>query len=665
MLNAENSKMEANPPIQAKTRSSKLQTRITVIVIAALIPIIGVWVWGAVTRESQRLEELLLQKAQATSINGAAVIGQVFEDAIASGELTKAQVFDTNYIQYSIFNPALFPTFSGDPTTLNKYHTAYDAYTDQHIQKIIDSFLFDKDVIYAVPVDKNGYLPTHNTPFSTGNGNPATDRTKQIFNDAVGIKAAQNLQQTLQQVYPRPNTNQILWDVSSPIYVNGEHWGAFRVGIELAQNQQRIIQATQEYLIAGLILLLIISIFAWALGRYLSAPIIRLTDAAKQFASGQIDRQVNIQSRDEIGTLAEAFNTMTGRLRTIISNLEGRTNELALSNKRATEQTAQLRLVAEVIRATTSIREPDLLFTTVTELVSREFDIYHVGIFLMDDSRAFAILRAANSQGGAKMLKRGYRLPADEKSIVGYATTTSQPRIASNAGTDAVLFNNADLPETRSEAAIPLKFASEIIGVMDLQSIHPQAFNKETVEVLSILADQISVAIQNVRLFEQSRETLKETELAYAQQTGQAWKQFSSLQTTRGYHYDGMESIPLTGPATSKPDGALSIRVQLRGQTIGTLSLKSLDPNRAWTDDEIVLAEAAAERAALSLESARLLDESQRRASKERVIGEISTKIGSMANIDSIIETAVRELVHTMPGAEIAIQFQSKESEGK
>ena len=306
-------------------RSFTLQTRIMLTVIAAFIPIICVWIWGNVASERQRLEDLLVQKAQASSVNGAAIIGQLFEDAIAAGQLTKDQVFDTKYVRFYNFDPALFPGFSDDPRTLDKYHTAYDAYTDQHIQKIIDSFLFDKDVIYAVPVDKNGYLPTHNAVFSTGNGSPSTDRTKRIFNDTVGIKAAQNMQPTFQQVYPRPDTNETLWDVSAPIYVNGEHWGAFRVGINLAENQQRIIQATEEYIIVGLALLAIVSFFAWALGRYISAPIMRLTDAAKRFASGQLDQQVNIQSRDEIGTLAEAFNAMVRQLRAIISNLEGRT----------------------------------------------------------------------------------------------------------------------------------------------------------------------------------------------------------------------------------------------------------------------------------------------------------------------------------------------------
>lgn len=651
--------LDTNP---VNTRSTRLQTRITLIVIAAFLPIIAIWIWGAVATERQRLEDLLLQKAQATSVSGAAMTGQLFENAIASGQLTKDQVFDTKYIRFYTFDPALFPNFSDDPRTLDKYHTTYDAYTDQHIQKIIDSFLFDKDVIYAVPVDKNGYLPTHNITFSTGDGNPASDRTKRIFNDLVGIHAAHNLQPTLQQIYPRPDTGETLWDVSAPIYVNGEHWGAFRVGIELAENQKQIIFVTEAYLLSGLALVIFTSLFAWILGRFISAPIMRLTKAAKEFTSGNFDQQVNIQSRDEIGTLAEAFNTMTERLRTIISNLEGRTNELALSNERAKQQAAQLRLVAEVIRTTTTIRDLDTLFTTVTQMVGEQFDIYHVGIFLLDETRAFAILRAANSQDGLKMLKRGYHLSVDNQSIVGYVSTTGKARTATKIGSeaDAALFNDADLPKTRSEAALPLKIAGEVIGVLDFQSSHPHAFDQGSMEALSILADQVSIAIQNTRLFNQTQVALQESELAYARQTNQTWKQYGAHQTASGYRYNGMETNPLTAPVIKQADGTLSVRVQLRGQTIGMLRLNSLDPERAWTKDEIALVEAAAERTALALENARLLEDAQKRAAKERTIGEISTKIGGLVDIDNIVQTTIQELSFALPDAEVAIQFQHK-----
>jgi GAF domain-containing protein len=99
----------------------------------------------------------------------------------------------------------------------------------------------------------------------------------------------------------------------------------------------------------------------------------------------------------------------------------------------------------------------------------------------------------------------------------------------------------------------------------------------------------------------------------------------------------------------------------LRGAKIGSIKLSASDPNRAWTDDEIAMVQAAAERTSLALESARLLQEAQKRAAKERVIGEISAKIGSTSNLESILQTAIQELGNTLPGTDIAIQFKKNQ----
>ena len=296
-------------------------------------------------------------------------------------------------------------------------------------------------------------------------------------------------------------------------------------------------------------------------------------------------------------------------------------------------------------------------------MVSKEFDIYHVGIFLMDETRSIAILRATNSEAGLKMLNRGYHVKADNKSIIGSVAVTGKSRSIIKADDDAALFNDIDLSETRSEVAIPLKIADEIIGILDLQSVHTESFNKENVEVLSILTDQISVAIKNIRLFDQTQVALQEIELAYAQQTNMAWKRFSSRQAASGYLYNGMEAKPLTAPVKNQTAGALSVQVQLRGKTIGMLRLNSLDPDRTWTEDEIVMVEAAAERTALALESARLLEESQRYAQREQTISEMSAKISAGTEIEAILKTALRELGNHISGAQIMVEIGNEETE--
>ena len=98
----------------------------------------------------------------------------------------------------------------------------------------------------------------------------------------------------------------------------------------------------------------------------------------------------------------------------------------------------------------------------------------------------------------------------------------------------------------------------------------------------------------------------------------------------------------------------------MRGTRIGTLKLSAPDSARTWTDDELAMAQATAERTTLAIESARLLQEAQKRAAKERTIGDISTKIGSLVDIENILQTAIRELGNTLPNTDIAIQFTNE-----
>jgi len=171
------------------------------------------------------VEEEIQEKGKKLAREGALAMSQILEQALAKGHLTRSQLFDANYIEI----PGTLP---------QKYHTAYDAYTDLNIQKPLDDYLLtDDQLFFAVLVDRNGYLPTHNSRFSKPlTGDPEKDkignRTKRIFNDPVGLAAAENLEPVLVQIYNR-DTGEKMWDVSAPVYLDGEHWGAFRVGYSM------------------------------------------------------------------------------------------------------------------------------------------------------------------------------------------------------------------------------------------------------------------------------------------------------------------------------------------------------------------------------------------------------------------------------------------------
>jgi GAF domain-containing protein len=386
-----------------------------------------------------------------------------------------------------------------------------------------------------------------------------------------------------------------------------------------------------------------------------------------------------------INNLQEALNKSRSTTRQLsVSNSE--LNELRVDlEQRVEERTselrkraAQLEAVSSVARTIASVQDMNTLLPDISELVGQQFGFYHVGIFLMDETHDFAILRAANSEGGQRMMNRHHQLPIDPNSIVGYSISTGEPRLALDVGVDSVYFDNPDLPATRSEMALPLRAAGRVIGALDVQSTESNAFAQEDIVVLATLADQITIAIENARLFGEARKALLESKTTFEKYTKHEWRNFANQAGHTGFMFDGKQVMPLdnqtrrehigtvsrTGSLSlDKASATIAVPIKLRGQTIGVLDVRSKKGEREWTRDEIALLEAAAERAALALENARLVENAERRASRERAIGEISTRIGAVSGVESILQTAVEELGRKIGGAaEVILELDSEES---
>jgi GAF domain-containing protein len=340
-------------------------------------------------------------------------------------------------------------------------------------------------------------------------------------------------------------------------------------------------------------------------------------------------------------------------------DLKNRTVELEgasiILQKRATQQQA----VAEVARAIASVQNLSDLLPRIAFLISQEFKYYHVGIFLVDENFENAVLSATSSEGGKQMLARGHKLKIGEVGIVGYVASTGEPRIALDTGKDLFHFNNPDLPKTRSELALPLKIKENVIGVLDVQSDQQDIFGSDDIEVLSILADQASIAIQNARQFEETNRALSEAQQVYRQFIKQEWHQFSKNASISGYRLSNTGVVPMGEgelPTTSKD--YFSTPIILRGQNLGAFTITN--PAQLGLDiDDLDIIKAIADRVAISLESARLLEESQKRVVKEQTISNISVKLNSAVDINNILITSVEELGQILPGAEIIIQLES------
>jgi len=265
---------------------------------------------------------------------------------------------------------------------------------------------------------------------------------------------------------------------------------------------------------------------------------------------------------------------------------------------------------------------------------------------------------------------------------VGFAAQTGQPRIALDVGTDAVFFDNPDLPNTRSEVGLPLKSRSDTIGVLDVQSTQAGAFSTEDLQVLTALANQVAIALENARLLTETRAALRQVQEVHNEFTRTEWSQIVSRAGQRGFRYQTgrievlekslqspeINSAVQSGDIVAKQNegssgkrAAVAVPVKLRGEVIGILHVESNDPDKEWHEDEVSLVQAVAERAAFAMENTRLYQDARRRAAKERLISEATSRISSAFNMENILQTTAEELERVLGGSEVLIRFQSRE----
>ncbi|MCF6277435.1 MAG: GAF domain-containing protein, partial [Anaerolineales bacterium] len=412
---------------------------------------------------------------------------------------------------------------------------------------------------------------------------------------------------------------------------------------------------------SGIVLLVAILVSVTALGlvfsRALTKPLLDLTQTAKKVMAGDLQARAEKGSSDEIGILAHVFNSLVDRLHNLISSLEQRVSErtagLEESAAHIQKTVSQLETVADVARLVASIQDVDQLLPYITEIVSERFGFYHTGIFLLDESKNLAVLHAANSTGGKKMLARKHTLRVGKEGIVGYAAAEKTARIALDVGQDAVFFNNPDLPTTHSEMALPMVVGEDVIGILDIQSEETGAFSTDDIEVLTILADQVAIAIENTRLYEQSQQALDELEHTLQQYVRNEWRHFGEVTKLKGYRSQPTKIEPirtsLQMDGKAKKDAYIfKVPVKLRDVVIGYLDVDLNKPLDDYTQDELDIIQATVDRFALALENARLLEETSRRAGRERLVSEITTKIRQTNDPQVMIETAMEELKNAL-----------------
>jgi HAMP domain-containing protein len=295
---------------------TRLSVKISLMLAFVLLVLTALAATYITIHETRQMEELTLEKARAAASIGARQFGDVLDGAIDNGSLTVNDVFDRQYVEIKGYSWGTKP----------KYHTRYDSAIEPAVLVFEDKFLEQEDFVYAVGVDENGYLPTHNTRYQkplTGDLDKdlVGNRTKRIFNDPVGLAAAKNKDASFLQVYKR-DTGETMWDVSSPILVKGKHWGGFRIGVSM----ERIDSRKKTLLITLAVIFQVfaavtIGVMFVVVGRAMR-PIVALTAAADQISMGEaLETPIKSESADEIGQLTKTIDRLRVSMKAAMSRL--------------------------------------------------------------------------------------------------------------------------------------------------------------------------------------------------------------------------------------------------------------------------------------------------------------------------------------------------------
>jgi GAF domain-containing protein/HAMP domain-containing protein len=402
----------------------------------------------------------------------------------------------------------------------------------------------------------------------------------------------------------------------------------------------------------------------------LTPPLIRLRRSTQQFSEGHFDVAISDTERgDEIGELANAFAVMREAVRDLVEDLE----------TRIAARARDISTTQEISRFAATQRSLQVLMARVVDLIVERFPgIYHAQIFLIDSDREYAIVRASTGEIGKQLIERGHRLPVGSISVIGQVAEQGRYILARDTAVSQVHRRNEFLPDTRAELAIPLRVGAEVIGALDVQSKQPDAFVEDLINVLQTMADQIAVAIQNARLHEESLRRVAEIEVTNRQATLRAWQEYmrdqrlSELAADAGVatstdlsqlRRKALEQGRLVvGEVTERETIPIAVPIGLRGHTLGAVEWEL--PAQGFGEDKLELARELANRFALSLDNARLFQESRRAIERERLVNTIAAKLTAQTNIDDILEIAVREVGQALRAPQVSIRLHTQSPHG-
>jgi len=379
---------------------------------------------------------------------------------------------------------------------------------------------------------------------------------------------------------------------------------------------------------------IVVSLFTLALGgglayvvsRSISDPIRDLIGIFRKVEDGDLTQRAQILATDETAEVAIYFNHMIARLEELQENLE----------KQVTERTAQLQAVNEVSKVASSSLNPDELISGVINLIAKEFNFIYTALYISDSNGTWLDSKdefGKDISGGKENINR---VQIDRKSLVGRS----------------VLDKKAQVPVEGDESkpyevAFPLMVGKKVLGALSAQTTKVKNFTQQDIDTLQNMANQIAIGLENARLFQETNRNLQEMQSIQKQYLQTSWlKPNLSIQD---FHY----SVGDKSDADSSE--LLSVPLILRDQEVGRITLESQE---VWDPEDKAWVEAVAAQAALALENARLLEEGQSMATRERLAAEISGRIWHSTTMDGVLQTALQELGNILDASEATIELE-------
>jgi len=406
----------------------------------------------------------------------------------------------------------------------------------------------------------------------------------------------------------------------------------------------------------------------WWMGERLATPIVELITGTEHLAGGDLQYRVNVSTRDETSLLSQAFNHMADHISEMLTFLK---QQVAGQAHEIERRSSYLAAAAELGRAASSNLDTDKLIQQVVEIIQKQFDLYYVGLFLLSEDGKWAELRAGTGKAGEAMISREHRIAVGE-GMIGWCIANAQVRVTQEAEQDRIRLEFPELPNTRSEAALPLRTRGRIIGALTVQSEQENAFDETAIDSLQTITNQVAVAVDHTRLIAESRGALYTAQRAYGTKGQTDWVKIFQDRPHFGFYANMENTLPLDegspGIELSRLEAknVIHLPIRVRGQVLGTIHARKHDIEGVWNPEETALLATLTDQLSLALDNARLYQDTQRIAEREHLISDITAKVRASTNVNVILQTAVRELAEALRVSKATVQLHDNpDNDGK